>query len=565
MGCIGASSNEDQQHPLGGLPTPTKMPAEQTWGNTLLKNEGKHETHASIDGRRDRGPSEQMMNLRIMGRIALACAALALVGTWLLCCGPKPHSMGYGMHTLRGTGEELSLVRAAGFDWVVQVFSWREIARWRGLYNWEQPDSVVRGAEYFKLNLVARLDQHPAWARNESADNGPPDDLGDYGDFVHAVASRYNGQIEGYVIWNEPNLAVEWGGDEPDPEAYVEMLKVAYARIKEADPSALVVSAGLAPTNEQSTRALDDRLFLEQMYQAGAREYFDVLGAHVYGFGHPPDDPHDAHQGLNISRIHDLRKIMVAHGDVDKPVWITELGWTTSPPEEQAGQGVTSEEQADYLVEVYRRAREDWPWLELLTVWNVGAGIPSDESIVGYGIIKPDSGPSPAYFALKEMPKRGIPDRIVAGLEECGLAVTRACSDERVRALADDVIIHLGDNHWPTPWVPLYHGQLPSPIWTGEFYVREPGDGIWTLSIELMQNNERTNYLLVNGHPVEPPYFPPEDYSRSWVSLNYRVPADCLQRGLNELTIVVGKEIPSRQRPGTYEDLQFRDIVLRRR
>jgi hypothetical protein len=504
------------------------------------------------------------MSLRTKGLTALACAAFTLVGAWLVSCGLQPQPMGYGMHTLRGTGEELSLVRAAGFDWVVQVFGWREIARWRGLYDWQRPDAVVRGAEFFRLNLVARLDQHPDWARAEAADNGPPDDLADYGDFVHAVASRYKGQIKGYVIWNEPNLAVEWGGDEPDPEAYIEMLKVAYARIKEADPSALVVSAGLAPTNEQSTQALDDRLFLERMYQAGAREYFDVLGAHVYGFGHPPDDPHDAHQGLNISRIHDLRKIMLAHDDADKPVWITELGWTTSSPDEQAWQAVTPEEQADYLVETCRRAREEWPWLRLLTVWNVGAGIPGDERTVGYAIIKPESGPSPAYFALKEMPKRGIRERIASAAHECSLALTRACSDESVRVLADDVTIHLGDNHWPTPWVPLYQGQLPSPIWRGELYVRDPGAGTWTLSVEVMQNNERTNYLLVNGHPVKPPYFPPEDYSRSWVSLNYLVPADSLQRGLNELTVVVGKQIPARQRPGTYEDLQFRDIVLER-
>jgi hypothetical protein len=82
--------------------------------------------------------------------------------------------------------------------------------------------------------------------------------------------------------------------------------------------------------------------------------------------------------------------------------------------------------------------------------------------------------------------------------------------------------------------------------------------------MEVMQNNERTNYLLVNGHPLEPPYLPVEDYSRSWVTLNYQVPTDCLRPGLNEITVVVGKEIPPRQRPGTYEDLQFRNISFER-
>ncbi len=80
----------------------------------------------------------------------------------------------------------------------------------------------------------------------------------------------------GYVVWNEPNLAAEWsrsGGDLPqhwesfdgwvaDPADYAGVLCVAYDRIRAADPDALVVTAGLAPTNEFSPRALDDREFL---------------------------------------------------------------------------------------------------------------------------------------------------------------------------------------------------------------------------------------------------------------------------------------------------------------
>ncbi len=137
--------------------------------------------------------------------------------------------------------------------------------------------------------------------------------------------------------------------------------------------------------------------------------------------------------------------------------------------------------------------------------------------------------------------------------------------EQHPRALEEDVVIHLGDNRWPTPWLPLYRGLLPSTVWSGEFYVRDPGEGSWTLHIDVMQNNERGNYLMVNGRPLEPPYFPVEDYSRSWFSLAYQVPADYLQVDLNEVTVVVGKAIPARHHPGTYEDLQFRDIVLERR
>jgi len=90
------------------------------------------------------------------------------------------------------------------------------------------------------------------------------------------------------------------------PWAYVGVLGAAYRRIRAADPGALVVAAGLAPTNENSERAMDDRDFLRAMYQAGAAGCFDVLAAHDYGYGLPPDDPYGAHGGLNLARLLDL-------------------------------------------------------------------------------------------------------------------------------------------------------------------------------------------------------------------------------------------------------------------
>jgi hypothetical protein len=499
-------------------------------------------------------------------RVILASflAAVAVVAVLTLLLRARAEPVGYGMHTLRGDGRELTLVAEAGFDWVVQLFNWREIARWRGLYNWEHPDAIVRGAEFYSLNLVVRLDQHPPWARAQPAVNGPPDDLSDYGRFVYDVASRYKGRIEAYVVWNEPNLAREWGGQAPDPVAYVEMLKLAYVSIKEADPNALVVSAGLAPTNDRSSEAVDDRLFLRQMYEAGAKEYFDVLGAHVYGFAYPPDDPHSAHQGLNVSRVQDLREIMVAYGDEHKPIWATELGWTTSPDEDQVWHRVTPEQQAGYLVGAFGRAAQEWPWLELIAVWNVGYGLHPEHEGAGYSLIGPDGETRPAYTALREMPKARLLPSLNEIVDTGREALAEIRAEEQPRALGEDVVIHLGDNHWPAPWVPLYGGQLPSTTWQGEFYVRDPDHGSWTLHIDLMQNNERGNYLTVNARPVEPLYFPVEDYSRSWVSMSCDVSADHLHSGLNEVRVVVSKEIPARHRVGTYEDLQFRDVFLTR-
>jgi len=289
-------------------------------------------------------------------------------------------------HTIRPDDPSLAMAQAAGFDTVVQLFSWREVEPTRDQFHWEATDQFVAGAEYYGLEVIVRLDQHPAWASQvDLALNVPPDDRQDYYNFVYRVAERYRGRVKAYIIWNEPNLALEWGGRRPDAAAFTELLKVGYQAVKAADPEALVVSAGLAPTNSNDAAAIDDRLFLEAMYQAGAGTYFDVLGAHAYSFGQAPesDSEHPA-----FGRLAELREIMVVHGDADKPVWITELGWTIEPPADQADIGVSLEQQADYLVGALALIRQEWPWVELITVWNLSRPQPGDPfggySLLGY-------------------------------------------------------------------------------------------------------------------------------------------------------------------------------------
>src|SRR5581483_4572886 len=107
--------------------------------------------------------------------------------------------------------------------------------------------------------------------------------------FMGALAAYLKGRVVAYELWNEPNLSGEWGGQPPNPEAYARLLLAAYPLIKAADPNALVVSAGLASTGgDGGATALNDVDFLSRLYAAGARNSFDVLGSHPYGFASAP-------------------------------------------------------------------------------------------------------------------------------------------------------------------------------------------------------------------------------------------------------------------------------------
>jgi hypothetical protein len=230
--------------------------------------------------------------------------------------------------------------------------------------------------------------------------------MADFGRFMGELALRYRGQVAAYEIWNEPNLNYEWGYLAPDPGRYTEMLKTAYRAVKAVDPGALVISSGVATTGEGSATAMGDLAFLQGMYDAGARGFFDALGSHPYAFGHDPDfqDP----WGLSLSRVVEQRQVMVANGDEATPIWITELGWvlrTSWNLGEHEAIGVTELQQAQYVVRAYEKARTEWPWVHGLFLFNLDfSAVPwytASEPMRWYAVLNPDRTPRPAYTNIK--------------------------------------------------------------------------------------------------------------------------------------------------------------------
>ena len=220
------------------------------------------------------------------------------------------------------------------------------------------------------------------------------------------MVNRYKGRIKYYQIWNEPNIYPEWGEQPVDAAQYVELLKVGYTRAKEADPNCVVLSAGLAPTLEMGPMNLSDLVFLEQMYEAGAKDYFDILAVMGYGLWTGPTDRRVSPDRTNFSRPLLIRQIMVEHGDEGKPIWAMEMGWNAVPPHLPAPFGrVSEEQQARYAVQAYRRAQEEWPWMGVIFYWFFKR---ADEREINqpfyyFRMVDPDFTPRPVYWALKEL------------------------------------------------------------------------------------------------------------------------------------------------------------------
>jgi hypothetical protein len=314
----------------------------------------------------------------------------------------------------------LQMAREAGIVWAKQQFPWEEIQprepkagedRERS-YAWEKTDRLVALFQEYGFEVIARLDRPPDWAQGSiSGGQGPVADPKAYGDFVQAFVSRYKGRIRYIQIWNEPNLWYEWGNRKPSPKEYVDLLRMAYQRAREADPNVYVLSAPLALTTERSDRAMPETEFLEQMYQNGARDYFDILSANAFGFGWPPDDPPSPDK-LNFMRVTAQRDVMVRNGDANKAVWFNEFGWNASPEgysnDWYVWQRVSEPNQAQYTVAAIQKAQAEWNWVGVLNIWyfrQVGT-IPPDRSEYYFRMVDVDFTPRLVYHAVKEVAAR---------------------------------------------------------------------------------------------------------------------------------------------------------------
>ncbi len=287
-----------------------------------------------------------------------------------------------------------------GATWLVEYFPWAYIEPTKGQFDWSHSDMVVSAAASHGLKLIARLDMVPDWARPAGTTSRylGEDHYADYASFAAAFAKRYRGRVDDIVVWNEPNLSFEWGYRPVDAAAYTELLKTAYIAIKKANPDVSVAAAGLAPTLDTGQWGLDDLDYLQQMYDAGARPYFDKLAIHDYGWRYPPDDP-AAPDKVNFARAELVRQVMVKNGDAGKKVLITESGWNDDPRWTKA---VTPAKRIQYSLRAVDKVEQEWPWVQAICFWNFR--LPKDAHNYNdyFTFVRVDFTPKPIYEAFKE-------------------------------------------------------------------------------------------------------------------------------------------------------------------
>ncbi len=237
-----------------------------------------------------------------------------------------------------------------------------------------------------------------------------PTDMAAYARWAAGVVERYDGdgykdapgspRVAAWEIWNEPDLDGTWL-PHADAGAYAQMLRLSHDAIKAADPTATVLNGGAYTFD-----AVGQSGFMDRVVELAGWDSFDVLSIHPWLIDHAPDDPSlinsREHFDVTIPGRIALAKRWAAARGGGKPIWITEMGWSTCGGS-CAGQFAKSEEdQASFMVRSFVLAAasgvEHVSYFQLEDKFD-GAQQPWGPA----AIVRDDLSPKPAYIAYGAM------------------------------------------------------------------------------------------------------------------------------------------------------------------
>jgi hypothetical protein len=195
-------------------------------------------------------------------------------------------------------------------------------------YDWRFDDLIAAALAAHGLRWLPIIDYSAPWAQLVPHQaHSPPASAADYAAYAAALASRYGAggsfwrsnpslpptPTDTYEVWNEPDSAVFWF-PKPDAASFAALYLRARAAIRTVQPNSRVLVGGLTrPTS-----------FLPAMLAAAPnlRQQLDGVAIHPYG----------ATPQAVLDKVRGARATLVSLGLGRVPLYVTEFGWSTSPP-----------------------------------------------------------------------------------------------------------------------------------------------------------------------------------------------------------------------------------------
>ena len=290
-------------------------------------------------------------------------------------------------------------------------------------YDWSRYDEAVKRAAGANVRVLLTIVGTPAWANGGKPPQYAPTSASTLRAFAYAAAQRYSGtfldtgsgavlpRVDLWLAWNEPNnpvflrpqfARVDGRWTVAAAAAYARICNAVYSGIHAAGGPEQVACGATAPrgNNEpaSSRPSISPLLFLRSAKKMGLRT-FDAWAHHPY-YGNPRQTPatHDlTGSAIELGNIGELISVVTElYGK--KPIWITEYGYETNPPDALFGVGWST--QAAYLRQAYELARAN-PRIDLFT-WFLLEDSPSPDGWQS-GLITATGRRKPSFSAFASL------------------------------------------------------------------------------------------------------------------------------------------------------------------
>ena len=266
----------------------------------------------------------------------------------------------------------VEVAEIAGADTARMIVPWFDVIDPTGAWDesaWSRYRDAYEALSERGIRPVVTLVGAPRGAAGVQDD---PDwaQPGCFAGFAVAPAPAYDAQWEAVVlratnefdqalaiqVWNEPNSPDYWGGCQPDPGRYLELVELAQAAIARSEhPGRKLVSAGLNPSAGTAVVAWQD--YLAALVAGGLLDHVHAVGLHPY----PVPEDCDRPEGSAPERL-----AAAVGAQVDEaigllppgtPIWVTEFGASSAAGLTPDCRALTEEEQAETLLATYGELR----------------------------------------------------------------------------------------------------------------------------------------------------------------------------------------------------------------
>ena len=309
----------------------------------------------------------------------------------------------------------ISAIRASRPAWVRLFIGWNAIEPAQGRYNTAEIADYQRFLNELPAGTRVDLDVEgtPAWAAGGSTDpRTPPADDAAFAGVLNYLENAFGSRVNAWEIWNEEDSSGWWGGTAAQ---YAGLLRAAYAAIKAASPAATVLIGGLTG---------NDAAYLDQLYAAGAEGSFDAVAVHTdtaCNFSSPY--VFELNRGtrtinqyffLGFTAVH---AAMVAAGDGVKPIFMTEVGWSSTTATCETGAwagqklaGVGPQTQAVYMQQAYHcLSLPRYSYVKAAMWFELVDDGSSTAPLDNYGLLTSGYARKPAFAAFQQESLSGDP------------------------------------------------------------------------------------------------------------------------------------------------------------